>query len=112
MMEHEVQGGEAAAPDQTGSFIAGPGASAGGLEALEAFFDHVPKDSGLALVLVTHLVPGRMSPLPEILARRCAVPLVQVDQPVQVEPKHLYIAAPGSGLVMEQGELRPSVADE
>ena len=35
--------------------IVGVGASAGGLEALEAFFDHVPPDCGMALVVVQHL---------------------------------------------------------
>lgn len=30
------------------------GASAGGLEALMQFFEHVPGDSGIAFVVVTH----------------------------------------------------------
>jgi len=34
--------------------IVGLGASAGGLEAFEQFFRHVPSDSGLAFVLVSH----------------------------------------------------------
>ena len=37
--------------------IVGVGASAGGLEALEAFFDHMSPDSGLAFVVVQHLSP-------------------------------------------------------
>ncbi|MBN2808595.1 MAG: hypothetical protein JXR80_03790, partial [Deltaproteobacteria bacterium] len=34
--------------------IVGIGASAGGLEAFEEFFKHMPEDSGLAFVLVAH----------------------------------------------------------
>ena len=38
-------------PKEGGSapYVVGIGASAGGLEALEAFFDNVPKSSGMAL---------------------------------------------------------------
>src|SRR5262249_19072721 len=35
--------------------IVGIGASAGGLEALEQFLKHMPKDSGIAFVVVQHL---------------------------------------------------------
>src|SRR5689334_24713907 len=35
--------------------IVGIGASAGGLAALKEFFAHVPKNSGLAYVIVVHL---------------------------------------------------------
>jgi chemotaxis response regulator CheB len=35
--------------------IAGIGASAGGVEALEVLFQDLPPDSGMAFVLVTHL---------------------------------------------------------
>ncbi len=42
---------EATAP----SHVIAIGASAGGLEALERFFDNVPAESGLAFVVVQHL---------------------------------------------------------
>ena len=39
-----------AKPKETNDFpIVGMGASAGGLEALEAFFSHMPPDSGIAI---------------------------------------------------------------
>ena len=44
-------------------------ASAGGLEVFEQFFRHVPPDSEMALVLVSHLDPGHTSTLAEILQR-------------------------------------------
>ena len=37
--------------------IVGIGASAGGLEALEQFFMNMPKDSGMAFVVIQHLDP-------------------------------------------------------
>ncbi len=38
-------------------YYVGVGASAGGLEALEAFFKHMPEDSGMAFIVVQHLSP-------------------------------------------------------
>ena len=36
-------------------FVVGIGASAGGLRALEEFFEHMPTDSGAAFVVIQHL---------------------------------------------------------
>ncbi len=45
---------------KSGQFpIVGIGASAGGLEALEQFFESMPKDSGMAFVVIQHLDPKR-----------------------------------------------------
>src|SRR5262249_7184895 len=60
-----------------GTLVVGIGASAGGLEALEQFFSHVPKGSGLAYVVVQHLAPQHSSMLPEILGRRTEMAVVQ-----------------------------------
>src|SRR5216683_2642913 len=49
--------------------IVGIGASAGGLEALEAFFGHMPPDSGMAFVVVIHQPLHHVSLLPELLGR-------------------------------------------
>ena len=45
------------------------GASAGGLEALEQFLRHVPKQCGMAFVIVTHLDPTHKGIMPELLQR-------------------------------------------
>ncbi|MCB1966874.1 MAG: hypothetical protein KDI64_12780, partial [Candidatus Accumulibacter sp.] len=45
------------------------GASAGGLEAFEDFFRHLPANCGMAFVLVQHLDPDHASLLTEILQR-------------------------------------------
>jgi two-component system CheB/CheR fusion protein len=53
----------------------GIGASAGGLEALETFFTHMPPDSGMAFVVVTHMDPHATSFLPELLSRATRMPV-------------------------------------
>ena len=50
--------------------IVGIGASAGGLEALELFFENLPVESGIAFVVITHTDPKRSSLLPSIIKRK------------------------------------------
>lgn len=50
---HESDWTDPLAPE----FIVGLGASAGGLEALERFFQAVPLDTGMAFVVIQHLSP-------------------------------------------------------
>ena len=66
--------------------IVGLGASAGGLEAFEQFFRHVPSDSGLAFVLVSHLDPSHASILTEILQRSTVMPVVEAQDQMKVAP--------------------------
>ena len=55
--------------------IVGLGASAGGIKALRAFFEHVTIDSGMAYVVILHLSPEYESRLPEVLQRSTSVPV-------------------------------------
>ena len=49
--------------------IIGLGASAGGLEALQQFFSHMPNNSGLSFVVIQHLSPDYKSLMADILAK-------------------------------------------
>ena len=60
--------GKAEAGDRACFPIVGMGASAGGLEAFQQFFQAMPTDSGLAFVLVQHLDPEHGSVLKETAA--------------------------------------------
>jgi two-component system CheB/CheR fusion protein len=37
--------------------VVGIGASAGGLQAVKSFFEHMPSDNGMAFVVILHLSP-------------------------------------------------------
>src|SRR3954470_8945241 len=74
------------------------GASAGGLAALQVFFDHIPADSGLAFIVVVHLSPAHDSHLAELLQPHAAIPVTQVAKSVSLEPNQIYIIPPGSFL--------------
>jgi two-component system, chemotaxis family, CheB/CheR fusion protein len=98
----------AAEPATSARFlVAGLGASAGGLEALEEFFSHTPGDAGIAFVVITHQLSGRPSLMPELLAKRCRMPIVEARQTTALEPNHVYLAPPGMLLSVRAGSLEP-----
>ena len=72
--------------------IVGIGASAGGLEALEAFFTHMLSDSGMAFVVVTHQPPQHVSLLPDLLGRCTTMSVLKASDGVKIAPNSVYIA--------------------
>jgi two-component system CheB/CheR fusion protein len=84
----------------------GIGASAGGVEALEAFFRAVPAENGMAFVVVTHLPPYRDSLLAEILGRASQMSVVNARDDQPVEAQHVYVLPPGAVLTIRDGRLR------
>ncbi|MCU0959316.1 MAG: response regulator [Pirellulaceae bacterium] len=85
--------------------IVGIGASAGGLEALEKFFDHVPADTGLAYVVVQHLSPDFKSLMDELLSRHTPIPIHRVTDGMLVQPDAVYLLPPKKEMIITQGRL-------
>ncbi len=85
--------------------IVGIGASAGGLEAFEAFFRACPADTGMGFVLVPHLDPGHVSLLTEILQRSTAMPVAEAQDQVAVAPNHVYVIPPNREMSILNGVL-------
>ncbi|MCV2360952.1 PAS domain-containing protein [Paucibacter sp. TC2R-5] len=103
----------AAADARPALAIVGIGASAGGLEAFEAFFKACPQDTGLGFVLVPHLDPDHESLLVEILQRSTAMPVLQALDETFVAANHVYIIPPNRDMAILGGELQltlPEVA--
>lgn len=97
---------EAQNADNTGFPVVGIGASAGGLESFEHFFRNTPPDSGMAFVLVPHLDPSHASILTEILQRSTAMPVVEAQDQVKVEPNHVYVIPPNRDMAIFNGVLQ------
>ncbi|HEX4337683.1 MAG TPA: chemotaxis protein CheB [Polyangiaceae bacterium] len=91
--------------------VVGIGASAGGLEALERFFDNVTKDSGMAFVVIQHLSPDFKSLMDEILGRRTPLPIRLVEDSMVVEPNHIYLIPPKKEMIISGGRLLLSERD-
>src|SRR5688572_25459487 len=90
--------------------VAGIGASAGGLAALQAFFERVPSNTGIAYVVVVHLSPEYESHIAELLQSVTTLPVRQVTRPVRVAADHVYVISPRSHLRMTGGVLEPEAA--
>jgi len=88
-----------------GLTVVGIGASAGGLKALQSFFDALPADTGMAYVVITHLHPAYESHLPEILQSHTRMPVTQVIRQVDVERDHVYVIPPNRRMVMADSKL-------
>src|SRR5271155_1518042 len=85
--------------------IVGLGASAGGLEALEQFLGHVPKESGLGFVVVQHLDPTHKGIMVELLQRSTAMPVLQIKDRMKIKPDHVYVIPPNKDLSILHGIL-------
>ena len=85
--------------------IVGIGASAGGLEALELFLSRVPKNSGMAFVIVQHLDPTRQGIMPELLQRATGMTVVQVKDRTKVQPDCVYVIPPNKDMSILHGVL-------
>jgi len=85
--------------------IAGIGASAGGLEALEQFLANVPENSGIAYVVIQHLDPTQKGMLPELLQRISKVEVSQAKDGMVVKPNCVYVIPPNKSMSILNGIL-------
>jgi two-component system CheB/CheR fusion protein len=90
-------------PDQdhpANFLVVGIGASAGGIPALQTFFESVPPDSGMAYVVILHLSPDHDSKLAQVLQGSCSMPVTKVTERVRVERDHVYVVPPDQHLTI------------
>lgn len=80
------------------TYYIGIGASAGGLEALEAFFKEVPEDTGNVFMVVQHLSPDYKSMMDELLARHTKMPIHVAEDGMETIPNHIYLIPPKANL--------------
>src|SRR5882762_2389330 len=86
-------------------FIVAIGASAGGVQALQAFIGALPPTTGAAYVVVVHLDPQRRSELSSILAARTPMPVTQVEGRQKLAADHVYVIPPDRRLQMIDHEV-------
>lgn len=84
------------------------GASAGGVEALEALVRGLPRDLPAAVCVVLH-IGNRRSAAPAILAKAGPLPTAHATDGEAMRPGRIYVAPPGHHLLVEPaGRLRLS----
>ena len=86
------------------------GASAGGLDALEKFFDFVPDDTGAAYVVIQHLDPNFRSMMDELLSRHSGLQIRKAETGMMIEPNVIYLNPARQEMTVDHGrfELYPS----
>jgi two-component system CheB/CheR fusion protein len=90
----------------------GIGSSAGGVHALQQFFESLPDEVDAAFVVVVHLDPVHQSELPAILAARTRMPVAQVSGRVPLEARHVYVIPPNRQLFVTDHHLGIAEFDE
>src|SRR5262249_29330931 len=88
------------------------GASAGGVQALQALIGALPEDSGASFVVVVHLDPHRRSELSRILSLRTRMPVVQVEDNEKLKPDYGSVIPPDRRLQLIDHEISATEFDE
>ena len=88
------------------------GASAGGVQAVQAFINALPAQTGAAFVVVVHLDPEKRSELPAILASRTTMAVDQVEGTQTLEADPIYVIPPDRHLQLIDHEISALKFDE
>ena len=82
------------------------GASAGGVEAVAALVEGLPRDLAAAVFVVVHFPPHSTSVLPRILTRRGGMAAVHPADGDAIELGCVYVAPPDLHLLVERDHVR------
>ncbi|MFZ5448721.1 MAG: chemotaxis protein CheB [Thermodesulfobacteriota bacterium] len=93
-------------PEPPPPLVVGVGASAGGLEAFTDLLRHLPRDTGMAFVLLQHLPAKQHSMLAQILSKATVLPVEEAQEGTEPEANHVYILPPGEVMEIREGALR------
>ena len=88
------------------TFIVGIGGSAGGLNAYKALLDTMPVSSGMAFVVVSHLLPTASSQLAAILSRHTRMPVNVARAGMPVLRNNVYVCPPDTDLLVENHNFK------
>lgn len=86
-------------------YYIGIGASAGGLEAIQDFFDFMPEHTDMVFIVVQHLAPDYKSLMDEILARHTKMNIKVISNEMETIPNHIYLIPPKHNLHIKNGKL-------
>ncbi len=75
------------------------------MDAFTRLLTHLPRDTGMAFVLVSHLSPHHASALAHLLAGHTPMPVNEVVDGATVEANHVYVIPPNREIALQQGRL-------
>ncbi|MES2426060.1 MAG: chemotaxis protein CheB [Bacteroidota bacterium] len=80
------------------------GASAGGMEEINSFFDHTPLD-GVSYIIIQHLSSDFKSRMVELLAKHSKLDVIQAGDGMQVECNKVYLIPHNKYMIIKGGKL-------
>lgn len=86
-------------------YIIAIGASAGGLEEINTFFDHTPLD-GVAYVIVQHLSANFKSRMVELLSTHSKLAVLEAENGMVVKTNEVYLIPNNKFMTIEGGRLQ------
>ncbi len=106
MMSDEIK--ILASNDDSPKYVVGIGASAGGLEALEEFFGHLPTNTDACFIVLQHLSPDFKSMMPELLSKHTSMPIYQVSDGFTLEKNAIYLMPARTSMLIDNKVLKLS----
>ena len=85
--------------------VVGIGASAGGLDAIQQLFDHLPEDTGLSFVIIQHLSPDFKSLMPELLAKHTKMKIYTAEDKQILKSNCIYLNQRNKNLHVKGNKL-------
>jgi two-component system CheB/CheR fusion protein len=86
-------------------YVVALGASAGGLDAINDFFENVPLNTNLSFVLIQHLSPDYKSMMPELLAKHTKLKVSKITDATTVQPNCIYTIPADKNVIITDGKL-------
>lgn len=86
------------------NFIIAIGASAGGIEEINIFFDHTPLD-GVAYVIVQHLSANFKSRMAEFLSKHSKLAVMEAENGMLVKTNEVYLIPNNKFMTIRKGKL-------
>ncbi|RYG01236.1 MAG: chemotaxis protein, partial [Chitinophagaceae bacterium] len=81
------------------------GASAGGLEAIHEFFDHMPGRPNVSFVIIQHLSPDYKSLLVELVSRHTHMQVVEAGENMQLQKNCIYVIPNNKLMTISKNQL-------
>ena len=82
-------------------FIVGIGGSAGSLNAYKALLEGLPSNTGMAFVIVSHMLPSASSQLAEILSSRTKMRVIVAANGMTIRANHVYVSSPDADIFIK-----------
>jgi two-component system CheB/CheR fusion protein len=87
-------------------YVVAVGASAGGLEAIHEFFDHMPVDASFSFVVIQHLSPDYKSLLVELVSKHTHMKVFEAAHNLTLQPHCVYIIPNNKLMTISQNKLK------